>query len=269
MTKALGSKYSIVSITIFATLSIWWLLLQFTDLNREVFSASYCAMAFWGGILGLIVSEKWGGSKSSLGFAVLMLAIGLLLQVFGQLAYSVYYYVLKLDEVPYPSIGDVGFFGSIFFYIAGAWFISTTVGIKYALKDPKNKILAVLIPLFALVSSYYFFVQGQDLTSEGLLITLLNLGYPLGQSIYVGIAALGYFLSRKLLGGSMRGPLSLLLLSLILQYASDFVFLYQTYHETWVVGGINEYMYLISYFVMAMALVSLYQVSALSKSPRK
>ncbi len=248
---------------------MWWLLLQITDLNREIFSASYCLMALWGGILGLIASKKWGGYKSILGTAILMLAIGLLLQVFGQLAYSFYYYLLKLDDVPYPSMGDIGFFGSIFFYIAGAWYISSTVGLKYALKSPLNKLLAVVIPLFSLIISYYFFVQNIDLKADTFLVTLLNVGYPLGQSIYVGIAALGYVLSRKLLGGSMRQPLSLLLLSMMLQYVADFVFLYQTNSETWVVGGINEYMYLISYFLMSMALVSLYTVSVSNKVTSK
>lgn len=270
MKKSFGDKYVYISFLIFCVLTAWWLLIQLgitdNDLNREIFSATYGVMALWGGLFGLFVSKKWGGVKSTLGKGVLMLSIGLLLQEFGQISYSVYYYLLNVDKVPYPSFGDLGYFGSIFFYISGAWFISSAIGIKYALAKMHNKILAVIIPLFAVLMSYFFFVQGVDSSSETILVQLLNIGYPIGQSIYVGIAMLGYLLSRKLLGGAMKNPLSLLLLSLMLQYCADFVFLYQTAQETWRVAGINEYMYLTTYFVTTISMVSLYKLSNINLS---
>lgn len=252
--------YSIISLFLYIALSAWWVMVQFlpfdTDANRELFSATYGVMALWGGIIGLIVSKRWGGGKSALGRALMNFSIGLLLQVFGQISYSAYTYLFHI-EIPYPSIGDIGFFGSIFFYIMGAWHLATTVGIGLALDKFVNKICAFIIPTASIFAAYMFFRDNLEFIADEPLTTLLNFGYPFGQAIYVSIALLAYLLSWKLLGGIMRPKLSLLLLSLILQYASDFVFLVQTFNETWLTAGFNELMYLSAYFMMTMSLVFL------------
>jgi hypothetical protein len=86
---------------------------------------------------------------------------------------------------------------------------------------------------------------------------VLDFGYPLGQAIYVSIAMLTLIISRKALGGIMREPMAFLLIALVVQYLSDFMFLYQVSNEQWYVGGLNDYMYLISYFLMTLGLIQL------------
>ena len=43
--------------------------------------------------------------------------------------------------------------------------------------------------------------------------------------------------------------------ALCLQYAADFTFLYLNSRGMWVSGGVNDLMYLVGYFVMAIALI--------------
>jgi hypothetical protein len=64
-------------------------------------------------------------------------------------------------------------------------------------------------------------------------------------------------LSRKVLGGIMRIPILYLLIALIAQYLSDYIFLYQFNAGNWYVGGLNDFMYLLSYFLMAIGLIRL------------
>ena len=110
-----------VTVLLFLLLTGWWLLLRLTPIGEdsfqnELFSASYGVMALWGGLLGWRISKKWGGVKSILGRSIVFFALGLLAQEFGQLIYSFYSLYLGV-EIPYPSLGDLGFFGSIPLYI--------------------------------------------------------------------------------------------------------------------------------------------------------
>src|SRR3989344_7972668 len=116
---------SLVTAILFIVLFVWWLSLSPFDSSPEneharfVWGAFYQLIAIWGGISGLIAASVWGGGKSIIGKSLLMLSCGLLLQAFGQSVYS-FYNLFAQVEAPYPSLGDVGFFGSVLFYIYGA-----------------------------------------------------------------------------------------------------------------------------------------------------
>ena len=103
----------------------WWLYDYITktpiSLGVIRFVHLYWIMALVGGVTGFFVAHRWGSFKSHLGTSLMLFSIGLLFQVFGQIFYT-YSYILN-SEVPYPSIGDIGYFGSIFFYIYGAFLL--------------------------------------------------------------------------------------------------------------------------------------------------
>lgn len=103
--------------------------------------------------------------------------------------------------------------------------------------------------------SYLFFLQGYEFDWSNKLKIFLDFGYPFGQAIYVSIAMLAFFFSRNFLGGVMKRPLWILMFALIFQYCADFMFLYQSNTDTWYVGGINDYLYFVSYFLMTLALI--------------
>ena len=111
----------------FIIFTLWWLYitvsLRHSDHNsvhNQVFAATYGVQALFGGLIGLWAAKKWGGSKSLVGRALLFFGLGLLLQQFGQIVYSIYLYALN-GQIPYPSFGDIGYFGSVLFYIYAAW----------------------------------------------------------------------------------------------------------------------------------------------------
>ncbi len=253
----------------FVFFTIWWLYLRFSttpdNLQNQLFAAVYGVMALWGGLWGLQASQNWGGFKSVMGRALMMFALGLLLQEFGQLTYSYYIYFSQI-EIPYPSIGDIGYFGSIPCYIYGVWLIAKASGVRISLKSTKSLMVALAIPTLMVSIGYYLFLLGYEFDWSSPLVIFLDFGYPLAQAIYVSLAILTYLLSLKVLGGIMKSKILLILLALIIQFLSDYVFLYQVIHEGWYAGGFNDYMYLSSYTLMSISLFYLTDTARKLKS---
>jgi len=213
-------------------------------------------MAYLGGVSGLLIARKWGGSKSVLGRSVLAFSIGLLCQGFGQSVYTYYLFHFHI-AAPYPSLGDLGYFGTIPFYIYGSILLAKVSGVKVSLKLYRSKIQALIIPVLMLLTGYFLFLRHYTFDFTAPIKTFLDFGYPLGQAVYVSIAILAFMLSRKILGGIMRKPILFLIYALILQFLSDYIFLYQFNAGNWYVGGINDFMYLSSYFLMTISLIQL------------
>lgn len=229
------------------------------ELMQEIFTDTYGIVPVLAGVYGLTVAHKWGGFTSVMGKAVKFFSLGLLAQGFGQATYSVYYLVLGI-EVPYPSIGDLGYFGSIPLYILGIYFLGKAAGMRISTKSLGPLVVSVLIPLLMLALSYVLFLSTYEVDPAAPLVTFLDFGYPLGQALYISLAIMAYFLSRPVLGGVMKPRIIFVLLALVVQYLADFTFLYQVINDSWVAGGINDFMYLLAYAGMFYALVSLEDV---------
>lgn len=247
---------------VFIALLFWWIYLLLLGHNEDnqhknlIWAASYQLIAFLGGIWGLVISRGWGGKKSVMGRAIIAFAVGLLLQTFGQTIFSFYNLFLEI-EIPYPSIADIGFFGSIPLYIYGILLLAKASGVTISLQSYGKKIQAIIIPLIMLALSYYFFLQGYEYDGNGPLKAFLDFGYPLGQAIYVAIAILTYILSKKVLGGIMRGRVLFVLLALVAQYVADSNFLYQAINLAWYNGGYGDLLYMFAYVIMALGLLQL------------
>lgn len=264
MNNSKNKLVQISAIGLFVLLTIWWAVLSLTseagDFSRYIFGASYGLMALFGGVFALKTAKSWGGFRSGLGKVILFLGLGLLLAEFGQIVFSYYNIRLKVD-VPYPSVADIGFFGSIPLYIFGALYMTKVLAVKASIKRaPLKLIVGILVPLVILVISYSFFLKAYDPSGVPALTRFLDFGYPLGQAVYVSIALVSLLSVANMLGGAMRKPLMLLLLAFLFQYAADFNFLYQSYHETWVNGAYGDYLYLVAYFVMTLSLINLSSV---------
>jgi hypothetical protein len=258
MLKIGREKQTAAGIAVFTVLLFVWLLINHfgwdSHENRQVWAASYQIIAFYGGILGIIYSRPWGGYKSLVGRAILAISVGLFLQCFGQSAYS-YYIFYENIEVPYPSLGDIGFFGSVIMYIYGVILLARVSGVKASTKNAKSKLGVLAIPAVMLLASYHFFLKGVAFDWSSPITTFLNFGYPYGQALYISIALLTLVYCRQFLGGIMKGPVTFLVCALVFQYISDFTFLYQSSREIWLVGGINDLMYATSYLLMTIGII--------------
>ncbi len=247
----------------------WWIINQIFgqkgDASLENYSDTYFVTALSGAVYGFFAAKQWGGRKSLFGKATLAFSLGLLGQVFGQLVYS-YYALVKHVEVPYPSLGDIGFFGSVLLYIIGILLLMKALGSKFGLATMPQKIIAIIAPLALLIGSCVVLLQGYQ-SSGDTLVTLLDFAYPIGQAFYISLALLTYILSFKLLGGIMKNKILLLLAALVMQYAADFLFIYSSARDEWYAGGIDDLLYQISYLMMAIALIQIGKAARLLSAP--
>lgn len=253
------NKLSVILILIF---SIYTLLLvgihidtPYTDIFYRL-ASSYGLIALYGGVVGIKASLKWGGLKSLLGKSIFFLSLGLLAQEFGQLAYLYYIEIAHVD-IPYPSLGDLGFFGSIPLYAFGIWSLAHVIGVKSGIKEFKNKMLAVVVPVILLGLSYFMFLPVYQFDWTAPLAVFLDFGYPLGQAIYISMAIVVVIVSNKYLGGALRNSIMIILIALCIQYFADFTFLYQVSRETWEPAGINDFTYILAYFLMSVGLIEI------------
>ena len=251
-------EYSIALVLLFA-LSFWFYYIHTFNLDstervRQLWGSVYQLMAFCGGIFGIRISRHWGGTKSTMGRVILAFSVGLFLQCFGQSVNS-YYNFFQNVGTPYPSLGDVGFMGSTLMYIYAVFLLCKISGTGLSLKKYENKAKAFLVPLILLWISYVFFLQGYQFDWSNKIKIFLDFGYPLGDAVYVSLAILALILSKKVLGGVMKKPILFLVFALMFQYICDFTFTYQVSKGTWYVGGINDFMYFISYFFMTIGLI--------------
>ena len=247
----------LLTLTGFFLLSLWWVIVQASgDESRQLFASVYSVMALWGAIWGFSTSQIWGGTRSTFGKALFLLSLGLLFQVFGQFSYSLHIYLLHV-EVPYPSIGDVGYFGSVLLYICGAWLLAKTVGLKFGIRSTVDRVKLVIFPLVLLILSYFLFLQGYQFDFTAPVSIFLDFGYPLGQAVYLSIALVTFVLGQKFFGGVMQSRVFLLLLAFLFQYAADFMFLLQNQQGNWEVGRLNDFIYLCAYTLMAITLIDI------------
>ncbi len=258
---ASGRTANVIAIGLFSLLAIWWAVLFFGFRSgllpqNLIWAASYQSLAIFGAIVGLYISQKWGGFSSIIGRAILFFSLGLVAQIFGQTVFSYYNLILKI-EVPYPSLADIGYFGSIPLYVYGVILLGRASGVKVSLKSINSKIQAVLIPAVILGASYWAFLKGYEFDWTSPLRIFLDFGYPLGQAIYVSLALLVFLLSHGVLGGMMKPKILSILVALVIQYIADYNFLYQALHQTWINGGYGDLIYLVAYFAMALGLISL------------
>lgn len=258
-TGKMKNKLQIGVVLVYVAFVVWWASFQHVvtkqGLSVQWFGGTYGSVALIGTIIGFIAAKKWGGYKTVLGKALILFSLSLLAQEAGQLIYTYYIYGAKI-QIPYPSWGDVAYFGSVLFYIAAAFYLTKAAGVKYSFKQRTSaKVVAIILPLVLLVASYLILLHGHQYNTSKPLTVFLDAGYPIGEAIYISIGIVALLLSRKTLGGVLRPAILLVLLALVIQYISDFTFVYQSNRGTWLTGKYDDLFYLTAYFAMTMALI--------------
>lgn len=227
-------------------LVIWWFTIQLSGIKDTpfnlAFAFAYGLIPIIGGAFGLMESKKWGFLGSKMGKALFFISLGLITWGVGEMIWSFYNFVLQV-EIPYPSWADASFIISWPLWSIGVFFMSYATGAKFGLKNLGGKVLLVLVPLVAVVISYYLLVtvarQGSFEIGGGLLKVFFDLAYPVWDVVILTIAVLVYGLSLDFLGGRFKWPVIITLLGFGINYFADFGFSYTTtvggfYNGNWV-----------------------------------
>jgi hypothetical protein len=144
-------------------------------------------------------------------------------------------------------------------YFLAAYEIAHAAGARAGLKSYRMYGQVFVIPLVILYFTINTFVQDLEFDNTHLLKSILDFGYPIGQSMYLIMAILALTLSKSYLGGLMRNAVMLLCISLFIQYLADAMFLYRNANGTWVAGGISDLQYMLAYFFMGLSVSAFYR----------
>ena len=107
-----------------------------------------------------------------------------------------FYFLTKGIEAAYPSLGDIGYFGSIPLYIYGAVVLADAAGIN-SLKKMHNALFAIVLPLGLLAASYYSFLVGYEIDFNEPVRVFLDFAYPLDKNLYFNCACDICFITKN------------------------------------------------------------------------
>lgn len=241
-----------------ALLVVFWAVLYFQHITEGDynfwFSFLFGLTPLIGGLIAMVQSRIWGGLKSAVGKAVFFIGLGIFCWGVGETIWSYYNFFLRV-EAPYPSLADVGFAPSIFFYGLGALYLSRATGAKYGLRSKAAKFFVTLAPLLILIASYYLLVvvaRGGVLVPDGEtpLKIFLDLAYPLGDFVGLTIAVIVSGLSFRYLGGQYLPSIISILLGLAVMYIADTLFSYATTVGTYYNGDFGDLLLALGTFLL-------------------
>ena len=208
-----------------------------------------------GGLFGIRNSIHWNGTKSVMGRSTLFLSLGLIAWGSGMIIWNYYIFFTSI-EIPYPSFADVGYALGLLFLVLGILNLYKAIGIRFALRNRKGKIVLFVVPIIVILFSIYLLIYvargGALIDSSGNYLKLFfDLLYPLGDVVILTVISLAYLLSRKLLGGVYKVPILVLLVGFMMFYISDFMFSYTTTKETYFNGHLVDFLFTTTMFVLS------------------
>ena len=227
-----------------------------------LYSFLFGLIPFFSGITAMICSQTWGGLKSAVGKAIFFIGLGIFCWGAGENIWSYYNFVLNVPA-PYPSLADIGFAPSIFFYGLGAIYLSRAAGAQFALRNKNARAFAILAPFVIFGLSYYILVtvaRGGVLVpdSETALKTVLDLAYPLGDFVGLTVAVIVSSLTFKYLGGRYIWDIYAILAGLFVMFVGDTIFSYTTTVGTYYNGDFGDLVLATGMFLLSFGILGFY-----------
>jgi hypothetical protein len=272
------NKFQIGALLYFFALVVYWVFLWQSDLKTSnynyLYSLLFSLTPLVGGAIGMVKAGMWGRFRSSVGKAVFFFSLGLFLWGAGSMVWSYYNFVVK-DALPYPSLADLGFAPSIFFWGVGAVFLSKASGARFALKSSIwAKLFTILTVVVLPFLAYYLLIkvarQG-TLVPEGesVLKVVLDIAYPLGDFIALMLSVIIFGLSFRYFGGFFKIAIISLLTGLAVMFVGDFVFSYTTTDGSFFNGNWGDLILTTGLFLMTFGVLGFASKPALAaKKPR-
>lgn len=257
-----------VSVTFMAVLAVFWVALFVTSTTEGFYNYLYSFLfgltPLIAGVVAMLSSKRWGGLGTAIGKAVFFIGLGIFFWGAGEMIWSYYNFFLGVPA-PYPSVADIGFAPSIFFYGLGAFYLSKVTGAKFGLRNKPAKFFVTLAPFIILAISYYILIvvaRGGVLVPEGdnALKALLDVVYPLGDFLALTIAVIISGLSFKYMGGRHTYDIVAILLGLGVMFVADSVFSYTTTVGTYYNGNWGDLLLALGTFLLSFGVLGFHKL---------
>ncbi len=235
----------------------YWLVINIFHVDpfyTYLFGLLYPILALVGAWYGFEASRQWGGMSSLMGKSSFFFSLGLLSLLFGQLAWSYYNLIAKI-EIPYPSVADLGYVLVTPFYVTASICMGLSSGVNFKKLTVREFIVRIIPFPVLLLISWRYFVPPIDIADGNYLRLFLDLWYPLAEAVMTALIVSIAIATYNVLGGQMRKRVLLLILSLGFQFVTDFTFLFVVANKTYSNGGIIDLMYTTSFTIMTLSMI--------------
>jgi hypothetical protein len=249
-------------------LFVYWSVLHFTHQTSGIYNLLYSFLfsliPLIAGVVGMFGSNTWGMFKSYIGKGIFFISLGIFLWGAGSMDWSYYNFFLS-QPAPYPSLADLGFAPSIFFYGLGAFYLSKVTGAKFGLRNNVAKFFVVIAPIVILALSYYILIviaRGGILVPEGEtgLKTILDIAYPFGDFIALAMSVVISGLSFRYMGGSYLLDIISILAGLGVMFIADSIFSYTTTVGTFYNGDFGDLVLTVGLFLLSFGVLGFFKV---------
>lgn len=247
---------------------VFWVLLYLSGSKEGffnyLFSFMFGLIPLVGGAIAMKNAQYWGGLKSSVGKAIFFIGLGLFCWGSGETIWSYYNFFLG-EPAPYPSLADLGFAPSIFFYGLGTMFLAKATGAKYGLRNSFAKLFVLFALIVVSALSYYLLVsvaRAGVIVPEGetTLKAFFDIAYPLGDFLSLIIAVIVSGLSFKYLGGRYLYDIISILSGLAVMTFADAVFSYTTTLGTFYNGQFGDLLLATGLFLLTFGVLGFYKL---------
>lgn len=240
-------------------MSIFWVCIFLSgrtdSFSNYLFSVLMCGMPLLGGVFIIAKSNQWKGEGGLIHKGLFFTGIGLILWGLGCVIWSYYNFVLKVSA-PYPSLADLGYAPSVFFYCVGASYLARGAGADLGSRRKYAKFIIVFVPMIVLAFSYYLLV---DVARAGILFvqgdpilkTLTDLSYPIGDAISLTVSIVLSGLYFDFLCKRYKYGIISVLSGLGVMFFADFVFSYTTTRSTYYNADFGDFLFVIGMFLLA------------------
>lgn len=251
-----------------AFLIVFWAALFLAGPTAGFYNYSYSFLfgliPLIGGMVAIARARIWGGFRSAVGKAVFFIGLGIFFWGCGEMIWSYYNFFLGIPA-PYPSLADIGFAPSIFFYGLGAMYLSKATGAKFGLRNKYAKFFIVIAPLIILSISYYVLVV---IARNGVLVPpdeppikiIFDIMYPLGDFVGLAVSIIISGLSFRYLGGKYKIDIIAILAGLGVMFVADSVFSYTTTVGTYYNGNFGDLLLTTGLFLLTFGVLGFYEL---------
>ena len=210
---------------------------------------------FFSGIFVVLGSKQWAGEGGLIHKGLFFIGLGMILWASGGFIWSFYNFFLHMPA-PYPSLADIGYAPSVFFYCLGTIYLSRGAGADLGLRKKYVKQLMVIIPVIMLTFSYYILIEvgrgGVLFTpNDPFLKTFLDFAYPIGDFVSLTVSVILSWLYFDFLVKKYRYGVIFVLLGMVGMFFADFSFSYTTTRNIYFNGNFSDFLFALGMFLLA------------------
>lgn len=250
---------SLLIIGVFLFFTGWWAVIYFgfggkdTQAN-DLWSNHLQVLIILGSYIGFFICREFTFKSDLLLPRRLMkfFTIGLFLSTLGSLVYTFYTAILHIDT-PYPSWGDIGYFGGALSYLIGSVFFYIEVIDK---NDLRKAIKTSVICLIVLTIYQVWFLQNIGSVLNWSTFSVVDTSYTVVETAFTALALGALITTRCFVNKKFRFGYILMVLGLVYLFVMDNYYSYVVQTTgAWPEGGLGDYLYFGMYYVTSLGLV--------------